>query len=1277
MTWTDLGPRPATEAAKRDRSKDLADLRARSLYQIARTYGIPNPPDDTQLNLGVAALRRFLADATRRTPGPSAPRIEIGAVVPQPGPGRGGHRGVPTPSSRATAIKAETDEARRDLGRPGDDRDVPGRPDPPGPGEVRRGDRRLAGLPGQVPQRPAVGRRPAGDPRHAAPDRRRRPRAARSTPRPAPPGRPSSPRTRSTPGCPQVLFQVGESFEAEKKFDEAIAAWEPLVGKFPGSEPAAHAQFEVASIFEDEKGDPAAAIERFRKVAAEPWKSQADQRIAVMESKALTVVTPRAFRSGETAHLKITTRNLETLTFTAYKLNAEAYFRKKHVLGGVESLDVGLVAARRRVDRAGPGLRASTSRSSRPMTSRSQCPGVYVVKVTDEKTPPGDDAGRRQRPRRDRQGLARAGARLRPGHEDGQGPHGGPRAGRRRPGVILEKTTGDDGVLLDELGQAARRRTRGAPLPRPRRRRRRRLGPRRARQGGAGADAPGLHLHRPARLSARPGGRAPRGRPRGRRTASTPTRPGESYRLEVFDSPGPAARSPGRSTLSEFGTFHEAIRLDPAAPVGTYRVRLFQPGKSEFAGQFEVQSYQLEKIDLAFDLPEDGLLPGRDGQGRRRSPGTSTARRSPGRPIEVALPDGRIVQGTTDAAGKFHVEFPTEGFAEEQALRIVARLPRDNVAAVAERDAGDPGVPDRPEHDPRRLPRRRDVPARRRPPLDAQGKPTGQELRVAVLKQVNQGGPDHRARGLRPGPSRPTRRPARGRSRSRSRTSTAGAYVVRVAGTDRFGNPIVADRRLDDLGQGGRDPAPAPGRPPVVQGRRDGDGQPPQPRPGRARRSLAWEADRILQYRSCRLKEGDNPLTWAVDGAAVPQLHADRRADGRRPVRRGAAGRPRRARPARRRSSRRRPAVGPGEEVEVEVDDRRPARPAGRRPRSSLALVDRSLLRLFADKLPPIGPFFYDQTRTGAFATEATNTFRYEPATTARLRGRRRGGRAARAPRLATTPAEAPCMDEAQSGAEARCQACRGRTPPRHRACRGRSHGRRRWPAPAGQASSAAACDVGGRIGELGGWASAARRDGSAAGRRRRGETARSARTNVAEHAADRRRRGLGSARASTGRSLADAASAGRRRSGRTAAEPRERFVETAYWNPAVVTGKDGKATRQVQGPDGPLGVPLHGPGRHRRRHPGRPGDGRPGRPQGLLRRPQGPRRARPRATSPGSRRRSTTSGVKGHGRASGWRSTRASASRSIPKTLDAEGRRRRGGPLRAVRGPRRRVASG
>src|SRR4030095_4631411 len=83
---------------------------------------------------------------------------------------------------------------------------------------------------------------------------------------------------------------------------------------------------------------------RFKAVAVEPWQSQARRRIAVMEAKALTVITPRAFRSREVAHLKVATRNIETLTCTAYKLDAEAYFRKKHAMQGIEALDIGLVA---------------------------------------------------------------------------------------------------------------------------------------------------------------------------------------------------------------------------------------------------------------------------------------------------------------------------------------------------------------------------------------------------------------------------------------------------------------------------------------------------------------------------------------------------------------------------------------------------------------------------------------------------------------------------------------------------------------------------------------------------------------------------------------------------------------------------------------------------------------------------------------------------------------------------------------------------------------------
>ncbi len=94
-----------------------------------------------------------------------------------------------------------------------------------------------------------------------------------TSPKRAPPGATSSPRTRWTPASPRSCSRSARASQTEKKFDQAIAAWEPLTSKFPASEPAAHAQFLTASIYETEKGNPAEAIERFKKIAVEPWAS--------------------------------------------------------------------------------------------------------------------------------------------------------------------------------------------------------------------------------------------------------------------------------------------------------------------------------------------------------------------------------------------------------------------------------------------------------------------------------------------------------------------------------------------------------------------------------------------------------------------------------------------------------------------------------------------------------------------------------------------------------------------------------------------------------------------------------------------------------------------------------------------------------------------------------------------------------------------------------------------------------------------------------------------
>ena len=286
---------------------------------------------------------------------------------------------------------------------------------------------------------------------------------------------------------PQLLFEVGESFATEKKFDQAIAAWETLAGKFPGSEPAAHAQFRSPRSTRTRRATRPRRSSGSSKIAVEPWHGQAAQRIAVMEAKALAVVTARTFRSGETPNLKITTRNLEKLTFTAYKLDPEAYFRKKHALSGVESLDIGLVAPDAEWTAAVPGYAKYKPIETTYDLKKLEMPGVYVVKVTDEKTLQattlvvGSDLDAIVKTSREqvlvfaqdmKTGKGRPGARVLVA--DGEG-------------IILDAKTGADGVLLRdwdkplEPGQGANA-AEAVPVPVPIRRSRRTLRQRRRRR---------------------------------------------------------------------------------------------------------------------------------------------------------------------------------------------------------------------------------------------------------------------------------------------------------------------------------------------------------------------------------------------------------------------------------------------------------------------------------------------------------------------------------------------------------------------------------------------------------------------------------------------------------------------------------------------------------------------------------------------------------------------------------------------------------------------------
>ena len=277
-------------------------------------------------------------------------------------------------------------------------------------------------------------------------------------------------------------------------------------------------------------------------------------------------------------------------------------------------------------------------------------------------------------------------------------------------------------------------------------------------------------------------------------------------------------------------------------------------------------------------------------------------------------------------------------------------------------------------------------------------------------------------------------------------------------------------------------------------------------------------------------------------------------------VRPGPARRPGRARPAGDGRARRSRSVGPGEEVEVEVDDGRPARPAGRGRGRRWRWSTGRCCGSSTTRLPPIGPFFYDQTRTGAFATEVDE---HVP-----LRSRR----PCRCPRRSSRRPSGPRPWRPNAADAGKCCEDRRKQPG------GRASSaelpRRRAAAPAPATRRRPACRAADRRHAADGrdrqaWTACGRRQEcrEQAGRTRPGSGSTSLGDCGSWREAAEARRSAREARRRPDATASASRDGGRRRQGRRPAAPRERFVETAYWNPAVVTGKDGKARVTFQAP--------------------------------------------------------------------------------------------------------------
>ncbi len=398
-----------------------------------------------------------------------------------------------------------------------------------------------------------------------------------------------------------------------------------------------------------------------------------------------------------------------------------------------------------------------------------------------------------------------------------------------------------------------------------------------------------------------------------------------------------------------------------------------------------------------------------------------------------------------------------------------------------------------------------------------------------------------------------------------------GSYLIHVMGTDRFKNPVVSDHAVTISGEkdetrlrllADRQAYKVGENASVTlhsRGRKESTAL------------LTWEADRVLSYRVVQLADGANAVAWAVDGAEFPNftLTASRmnaqdfdeaRLDFRVERDLRVSLKPIKGR------------VEPGEasEFEVTTEDQL-GRPVA--AELSVALVDKSLLRQFRDNLPPIGPFFYDQTRTDAFSTSSTNTFQYAPTTIPVSDAVVE--EAERATALAANAAERGVVRD-----QAKSQVMFGAQGGPTDGLMGRLVAQVPAPAAAPMAPAGALGMAGGMGGGMGRTEPFSKRDLNEAEREiaqmrqkllRRGTALEGSDRDAIVELDEKNADGKGekpSARfgqnLDLGYLVADASSP---RKGKTAAQPRQQFVETAYWNPSVVTGKDGKGRVKFKAP--------------------------------------------------------------------------------------------------------------
>ncbi|MCB9853292.1 MAG: outer membrane protein assembly factor BamD [Phycisphaerales bacterium] len=701
----------------------------------------------------------------------------------------------------------------------------------------------------------------------------------------------------------RILYDFGRmSFDEQSKREKAneapnwqlpIAEWRKLVNKFPKSDEAGQAQYRIGQTFEKKVNDLEAAIKAYKALDWSSFAAKAQIRLAEMKSVQLAVETPRVFRTPEPAKIRVDTRNIDKLTIKLYRIDMEDYFRKRHTLRDVDALDLLLIDPDRQF-----AYDVKDFARYRPHTQEIEVPiegpGVFAVYVSNETSDLNlDDAMPAKKleattlvMRSDIDILVRSTREQMLVFAQNM-LTGEPASGVRLlisngNKTILEGTTGDDGAWLSNDKEI--KETSSATV----------LAMADGHVAGSGLSLRGLSFS---------GGLKPRGYITTDRSAyqpgdgvnirgvlretkngqyALPTQPEDRrqrWKVDIIDAKGRVLQT-DEIAVTAFGAFATSFKIAEDGPVGDYKIVARRPDGPTFATTFLVQTYQLPKAVLSFDIPEHVIMRGQPIKG------AIVAKYNYGEPvrnrkIEYAMitcgGDGVHRVGMTDEKGRIEFEFDSrsmqaEGCAEFHAVQAELGLNASDLVMIAtqaykaEVELARPlFLADEPV----------EVTITTK---DLKEKPVSQAMTVTAYRRTRSAGEWAETRVES---AEITTTAESGTGRATLRLTKGGDYTIRAEGVDSLGNVVSAsttltvsddddktrlrifsDRQHYKVGEtlaldlhSRIEPcseSPHPDKPPLAL--------------------LTFEGDGILSYRTIRLDKGHNVIDLPIEHAHFPNF---------------------------------------------------------------------------------------------------------------------------------------------------------------------------------------------------------------------------------------------------------------------------------------------------------------------------------------------------------------------------------------------------------------------